>query len=55
MVVVVSSSCCGVQEYKRFFDEAMQAIDAEMSELSSAETRWIEHWHSAIEKVKQLY
>jgi len=33
----------------------VQAVDAEMSELSAAETLWIEHWHSAVEKVKQLY
>jgi len=44
-----------VQEYKEFFDAALQAVDAEMGELSAAESRWIEHWHNSVEKVKQLY
>ena len=33
----------------------MQAIDDEMTGFSAAETRWIEHWLSAVEKVQQLY
>ena len=44
-----------MQEYKEFYEAALQAVDAEMGELSTAETQWIEHWHSSVEKLKQLY
>jgi len=44
-----------LQEYKEFYDAAVEAVDAEMSELSAAESRWIDHWHGAVDKLKQLY
>jgi len=31
------------------------AVEDEMSELTVAETRWMEYWHGAVNKVKQLY
>ena len=44
-----------MQEYKEFYDAAVEAVDAEMSELSAAESCWIDHWHGAVDKLKQLY
>jgi len=44
-----------VQEYKEFYEAAVEAVDAEMNELSVAESRWIDHWRVAVDEIKQLY
>ena len=44
-----------LQEYKEFYDDSRAAVDAEMSELSASESRWIDHWHDVVDKLKLLY
>jgi len=43
------------KEYSEFYSAAVDAIDAEMKQVSAAEARWTDHWLSSVDKLKQLY
>jgi len=44
-----------LQEYKKQFEETLQAIETERQRLVQAEDRWMVSWNASVDKVRQLY